>query len=54
MELMNVLALPDGVYLLTRCKCGVFIKHKQTVFRVTCPECNCSTTMASIQKENQH
>lgn len=53
MELVNVLALADGVYLLIKCKCGVHIKHKQTVFRVTCPECNSSSTMAAIRKKNQ-
>lgn len=53
MELVNVLSFVDGVYLLIKCKCGVFIKHKKTLFRVTCPECNCSATVDSLKNKNQ-
>lgn len=50
MELLNVLALADGVYVLVKCKCGATIKHKKSIFRISCPECAYSMPVADLKE----
>jgi DNA-directed RNA polymerase subunit RPC12/RpoP len=49
MQLVNVLALPDDIYLLVKCICGALIKHKRTIFRITCPDCGYTVTVDHLK-----
>jgi len=49
MQLINVLAFQDGVYILVKCKCGIHIKQKRSIYRVTCPDCQYSVLTSELK-----
>jgi hypothetical protein len=50
MQLVNVLAFPDGVYVLVKCKCGAIIKQRRAIYRVICPECHHSVPVSDLKE----
>lgn len=49
MQLVNVLVVANDVYVLAKCVCGVFIKHKRDVPQITCADCGYSVSVADLK-----